>query len=328
MPANAHEVETRSAAESRASAADEGHVLPHGAPRGQVDGSTRFDTWFPVAWWTFRILVWATAAVFLEPRWLEQVGGDDVARWLGRNAWFRWLSVPILGPMLAFSAFELRGTGRERAARAGLAAAVGGTLVKTPRVDPVLGLPEGPALRVPLGPWSMVVATWVRKRARRTMARVTVRVASSFSFLARSARSESAMLRGLQQGVVTMQLQRWAGDDGDPRRAVTWPTLAYLGEAPMRIGHAELDRTVVLRANQAETARGMLALAAVPPALAAFESLSRSWEWSLQPTERPGQAEMRFECSGGELDAERVRVLQELMGAALEYLAENGTIER
>jgi len=113
----------------------------------------------------------------------------------------------------------------------------------------------------------MVVTTRVRMGARRTVARVSVNVSSSFGFLARPARREPAMLRGLQQGVMAMQLQRRASDDGDPRRAVTWPTLAYLGEAPMRVGHDELDRSVVLRANQSETARGMLTLAPVPPGL-------------------------------------------------------------
>jgi hypothetical protein len=327
MPSSARRIEPRSPDEEQ-------HTTPAvcgvtGPPSpGQDKASDAFDTWFPVAWWAFKLLAWSSMFVVLAPMTLEYVGGHDLARWLVQHAWVRILCVPALLPFWLFSAFELRSPGRKSAARSKLADAVGGTVVGTPKLDPGLGLPEGPALRVPLGEWSMHISAWVRGSKRRTVARATVEARSSFSFSAGDAGNEPALLRGLQQGAMSLAMSQLAEKEADPARSASLATLSYLSEAPIATGHATLDRTVVLRANQPDTARSLLTSAAVQAALAAFDEPARRWSWTLFPESQPGFAEMRFECSGGSLDEARVSQIRALLAPALEHLAAAGVISR
>jgi hypothetical protein len=281
-----------------------------------------------VVWGIFRIVVWGTVAVFFAPRVLDYVGGHDIARWLEHHTWVRVVSIPVLLPLWLLSAFQPIDSSKGRKARAELATSVGATLVKTPGLDPTYGLAEGPGLRVPLGPWSMDIVTWMHNSTRRTVARVTVETSTSFSFAAHAASREPALLRGLQQHTMKFALGTIAGQAGDPNRAALAASLAYLGEAPITTGDAVLDRTVVLRANQTDTARALLKTGGVAQAIAAFDQQARNWEWTLQPGATPGLAEMRFECQGGALDAERVHQVQSLMSTALEHLARAGAIRR
>ena len=301
--------------------------LTESAP-GQDKASEAFNIWFPVAWWAFKLLAWSSMLVVLAPMTLAYVGGYDLALWLVHHAWVRILCAPLLLPFWLFSAFELRSPGRESAARSKLADAVGGTVVGTPRLDPELGLPEGPALRVPLGEWSMQIATWVRGSKRRTVARATVEARSSFSFAAGDAGNEPALLRGVQQGAMSFAMSQMTEKEVDPARAASLATLSYLGQAPMSTGNATLDRTVVLRANHPDTARGLFTAAPVQAALAAFDEAGSGWKWTLFPDSQPGLAEMRFECKGGPLDEERVSQIRALLASALEQLATAGVIAR
>jgi hypothetical protein len=326
MPSSARRIEPQSPDEEDDPVPAQGRAPS--LPIGKAAGSEAFDTWFPVAWWVFKLLAWSSFLVVLSPRVLEYVGGRDLARWLLAHTWVRVLAVPVLGPLWLFSAFELRNSGRERAARSRLADAVGGTVAGTPRLDQELGLPDGPALRVPLGEWSMHVAAWVREGRRRTVARVTTATRTSFSFSARAAGSEPALLRGLQQAATASAMAKLTEESGDPARSASLATLAYLGDAPIETGHATLDRTVVLRANQPDTARDLLTAEPVQAALAAFDEPRRRWEWTLYPGTQPGLAELRFECSGGPLDEERVLRIRALLGPALEHLATAGVISR
>ena len=326
MPSSARRIEPRSPDDEQTNAPAVDGVT--GPSRARDEASDTFSTWFPVAWWAFKLLAWSSMFAVLAPRTLEYVGGHDFARWLVRHTWVRIVCVPVLLPFWLFSAFELRSPGRERAARSKLADAVGGTVAGTPKLDPGLGLPEGPALRVPLGVWSMHIATWVRGSKRRTVARATVEARTSFSFAAGDAGNEPALLRGLQQGATAFAMSQLAEKEADSARSASLATLSYLSEAPITTGQATLDRTVVLRANQPDTARGLLTSAPVQAALAAFDEPGRRWNWTLYPVSQAGFAEMRFECSGGPLDEARVSQIRALLAPALEHLATAGVISR
>ena len=179
---------------------------------------------------------------------------------------------------------------------------------------------------MPLGSWVMEIGTWALKSKRRTVARVEVDASSSFSFVARASRREPVLLRGVQQATMGFAMRHLAETDQAARAAGIAERMAYLGEAPVAIGDAALDRAMVLRANQPDRARALVLAGPVARAIAALEEQGRSWEWTLYPTKEPGRAEMTFECSGSMDKADRLSLARELMSGALDHLASTGAI--
>jgi hypothetical protein len=167
----------------------------------------------------------------------------------------------------------------------------------------------------------MVVRTWKSKGNAHTVASVRVETRSTFSFVARGTDREPKMMRGLQQLVVGYSQRHMAGHGDDPRAAAAAATLAYLAEPPIATGNDSLDRAVVLRANQPDTARALFTTSAMASAIAALDAKTRRWDWTFYPTATAGMAEMRLECPGAMTDADTLRVVQALMRAALENMA-------
>jgi hypothetical protein len=99
-----------------------------------------------------------------------------------------------------------------------------------------------------------------------------------------------------------------------------------MAEPPIATGNNEVDRMAVLRANQPDAARALLTAGTVVSAIAALEAKTRRWDWTFYPAAATGMAEMRLECPGALRDADTLRVVQELMRAALEKLARAGAI--
>jgi len=280
---------------------------------------------FVIGWTAFRIAVWILIAVWINPRFLDWVGGEGVARWLGDHRWAWWLGVPPLGLLAVISAFELRDDRRQRAARQSLASTTGGTVVKLPGIDPAFGIATGPGLRMPIGRWSMVVGTWKRKGTPHTVASVRVEPRTGLSFAAHGSGREPTLLRGLQQLAMGAAVRQMAKRASDARAAAAAATVAYLAESPIVMGHEALDRAVVLRANHPDAARALFTSSGVASAIAALDARTRRWEWTLYPAE-PGMAEMRLELRGALSDTESLSVVRALLSAALEELAGAGVI--
>ncbi len=281
---------------------------------------------FKTGWTLFRLVVWMTIAVWIHPRMLDLIGGHGIAVWLERHGWIRGLAVPPLALLGIVSAFEVIDSPARRAKLGALAGSVGATFVDPPGLDPTYGIRQGPGLRVPLGRWSMDVATWKKKSRITTVARIRVEDASEFSFAARDARGEPAVLRGLQQSTMRFAMRDVARRQADSRAAIVVHALAYLAEAPIEIGHQRLDRTLVLRSNQPDLARALFTTGAVVSAVQALNAGTPLWSWTYYPAEPAGAAEMLFEWRGGLEDAESLRVVHALLRAALEYLAGRGAI--
>ena len=201
---------------------------------------------------------------------------------------------------------------------------MGATVVHPTGLDPTHGIPRGPGLRVPLGGRSMDVTTWSQRSKTRTVARVRVETGSPFSFVARGSGREPKMLSGLQQGAVAFALRGMARSQDDPRRAAAAQAIAYLAEPPMRTGHDELDRIMVLRSNQPDVARALFTSGPLVSMLEALHEKTRFWDWTYYP-DSAGFAEMQIEIPGG-IDEESVRAIQAVMGQALEHLAGQGAI--
>jgi hypothetical protein len=280
---------------------------------------------FVIGWDVFRILVWVTIAVWVNPDLLVFIGGEDAARWLRTHGWVRLLGVPPLGLLALISAFEVINDPRRHGARKELARGTGATLVELRGIDPTYGLPSGPGLRVPLGRTSMVVGTWKSQNKACTVASVRVEARTAFSFVARGPDREPAMLRGAQQLAMGHAMRRLANRADDPRAAAAAATLAYMADPPISTGHDMLDRRVVLRANHPDTARTLLGASAVTSAIVELDAKTRLWDWSLHATSA-GRAEMRLECPGALDDAESLSLVRTLMEAALEELTRAGVL--
>jgi alkylhydroperoxidase family enzyme len=278
-------------------------------------------TGFLIGWSIFRIMIWATIAVWMCPQLLDYVGGDGVARWLLHHGWARLLGVPPLGLLGLISAFEVLNTPQQRAAREEVARGLGATVVELNHIDPTYGLPSGPGLRVPLGDRSMVVGTWKSKDKVHTVASVKLETRTGFSFVARGTDREPAMMRGLQQMAMGHAMRHMAEQTDDPRAAAAAATMAYMAEPPITCGDDVLDREVVLRANHPDTARSLFTSSAVASAITALNAKTRQWDWTFYPTSTSGMAEMRLECPGALSDAESLRLVQALLRAALEEMA-------
>ena len=281
---------------------------------------------FLFGWTIFRLTVWATVAVWVNPRLLGLIGGEGIARWLMDHRWVHTLSGLPIGLLALISVLEVLNDPRKHAARQALAGSVGGTLVKLRGIDPTFGIPDGPGLRVPLGRWSMVVGTWKSKSDTRTVATVRLETRSSFSFLARGTDREPEMMRGLQQLAAGRSLRDSAEQPDDSRVAMATATFAYLSEAPVATGVSSLDRAIVLRTNQPDTARALFTASALASAIAALNERTPRWDWSLYPAETAGTAEMRLECPGSLKDADTLKAMQALMATALDEMTRAETI--
>ena len=277
-------------------------------------------------WATFQFLVWAWTAVWVYPRFLAFVGGGDVAHWLERHLWFRLALWPFLGPLLLLSFFQVRKRSDGRTTPSGFEVTNQAAPVDSPGIDPTYGFPADDAVRVPVGAWAMRIGTWSRKNVRRTVARVEVDAASAFSFLARSSRREPVLLRGLQQAAMRIAMRRVAETNPGARASGAVEAVAYLGEAPVAIGDAALDRIVVLRANHPGAARALLSSGPVARAIAALEEQGWGWEWTFYPTTVPGRAEMTLELPGSMERDDRIGLARALMSGAIEHLAGTGEI--
>jgi len=198
--------------------------------------------------------------------------------------------------------------------------------VKSRRIDPTYGLPDGPGLCVPLGRASMTVGTWKSRGKTCTVASVQVETRSAFSFVARGADREPAMMRGFQQLAMGHAIRQMANRTDDPRSAVAAAALAYMSEPPITTGNDALDRAVVLRSNQPDTARVLLTASAVASAIAELHARTRRWDWTFYPASTAGVAEMRLECPGTLSDAESMKLMQAPMQAALEHLETEGVL--
>ena len=325
MPSGAHELRESPSAPANGLESGDGTVPPLASGPPRASGRDAFERVFPLIWLTFQLLVWAWAAVWWDPRFLEFVGGRDAAHWLERRLWFRLLFVPILAPLLLLSVFQPRkGSGRRLTAAESEEDAA--NFIDSPEIDLAYGFPEDDAHRVPLGPWVMRIGTWARENKRRTVARVEVDTMSSFSFVARSSRREPVLLRGVQQGAMGLAMRRLAETNQDARAAEVAQTMAYLAEAPLTIGDDALDRIVILRANHPDTARALLRADPVARALAALEEQGWGWEWTFYPMKEPGRAELILECPGSMRLDNRLGLARALMSGALEHLARTGGI--
>lgn len=280
---------------------------------------------FILGWTIFRITVWIAIVVWLDPRLLKWVGGEGVGHWLMSHVWVRVLGALPLGLLAIVSAFEIINDPKRFAARETLATTVGGTVVSL-RLDPTLGVPDGPGLRVPVGHWSMTVGAWKREGRVRTMARVLVETRSSFSFVARGPRGEPELPQRLQRFAVKIAVSRIESRAHAARGVSPGEALAYLAEPPLKTGSDAVDRVVVLRANQPDAARILFTAPAMVSAISILNAATRRWDWSFYPSESSGQAEMRLELPGGLKDEDLLRAMRTAMEAALEGMTGAGQI--
>jgi hypothetical protein len=280
-----------------------------------------------IGWTLFRLLTWATVAAWMYPPLLGYIGGEGVASWLLHHTSVRMLGMLPLGFLALITMFRAVDNPQVRAAREELASSVGASLVEVRGIDSVYGMPSGPGLRMTLGRWSMDVSSWTRRDGPHTLASVTVKTPSSFSFVARGAGREPAMLRGLQNVAMTIVVRNLENQPSDPRAAALAATMGYIAGPPIATGNDAIDRAMVLRANQPDAARALFTASDMAAPLAALNAKTRNWEWTLYPAAATGTAELKLACPGALSDAESLRVVRDLMGAALEEMARAGVIE-
>lgn len=273
-----------------------------------------------IGWNLFRLVLWSVILVWIRPRLLDSIGFQDVAIWLERHTWFRWLGVPPLGLLAMLSAMEPINTSRRRAKMEDLAMTTGGTVTDPPKMDPLHGLPDGPGLSVPIGRWSMTLSRWKRGSRPTTVAKVVVSGASGFSFAAQSAANEPVLLRGLAQASFKFAIGDMKKRAVDAQAMAAVESIDYLASPPITIGHDSLDRLMVLRSNRPDLARALFLSSGVARAIEALDSQSKRWNWTLQPSGTGGAAEMRLECPGALADAEALGPAKELLQAALDHL--------
>ena len=300
---------------------DLGGLLMSPTFSGPATGPRPVSSTFVLGWTIFRITVWVAIVVWLDPRLLKWVGGEAVGHWLIGHVWARVLGALPLGLLAIVSAFEIINDPKRFAARETLATTVGGSVVDL-RLDPALGIPDGPGLRVPVGRWSMTVGAWKRDGRVRTMARVLVETRSSFSFLARGPEREPELLQGLQRGAVKVAVSRIDSQASAARGVPSAETFAYIAEPPLKTGSDAVDRAVILRANQPDAARTLFTTPAMVSAISTLNAATRRWDWSFYPLESSGQAEMRLELPGGLKDEDLLRAMRTSIGAALEGMSE------
>jgi hypothetical protein len=280
---------------------------------------------FVLGWTLFRLTVWAAVALWMNPQLLDIVGGESIARWVLDHGWVRWVAAPPLALLALISVLEPLNDPRKRAARQELATRIGATLVDLNDLDLTYGIPDGPGLRVPLGRWSMVVATRKSRGDVHTVASAHVGTSSQLSFVARGVGREPRMMRDLQQLTAGYSL-RSAKRAGGEERGQALDTLAYLSKPPIETGNEMLDRTVVLRANEPDLACALFTSSFTASSIAALNAMTRHWDWTFHPAATPGMAEMRLVCPGALKDLDTLQSVQSLMKAGLEGMAEAGIL--
>ena len=293
-------------------------TFPDSGPRPVSSG-------FMWGWDLFRISVWVVIVVWVDPSLLKWVGAEDVGRWLIHHGWVRWLGAPPLVLLAIISSFEVVNDAKRHAERQTLATTVGGTVVSL-RLDPTLGIPDGPGLRLPVSRWSMTVGTWKRDGKVRTMALVHLDTRSTFSFVAKGPESESQLFQGLQHFTMKLAVSKIASEANVERTVVPAVTLAYLAEPPMKTGSDAVDGIVVLRANEPGTARTLFVAPAMVSAISILNAATRRWDWSLYPSKTAGHSEMRLELPGGLEDEDLLRAMRTAIETALEEMSGAGQI--
>jgi hypothetical protein len=260
-----------------------------------------------------RLAIWAAVAAMLWPRLLASVGWPAGAEWLRHHLWFRWLSAPVLAPLMLLSVFEIRSVGPAGEADAesnpGSSDSAGG-------MDLTWGLRERAPVRWPVGGHVVEAATWSQHGERRCVATVTLDLASGLAFSARSASLEPAWMRGMAQQAMRAGLRQVARSAGSGATE-TGAALEFLSQDPIDLRGTSLDGSVVLRANAPEAARALFGDPEVARALDALEQAGRRWQWSLLPTGSPGQSRLCFECPGRVETPELAEAVRALMSAAL-----------
>ncbi len=279
---------------------------------------------FVLGWTLFRLTVWAAVALWMNPRLLDFVGGESIARWILDHGWVRGVAAPPLALLALISVLEPLNDPRKRAARQELATRIGATLVDLNDLDLTYGLPDGPGLRVPLGRWSMVVATRKSRGDVHTVASAHLRTRSQLSFVARGAGREPKMMRDLQQLTAGYSLR--SAERAGEQRAQALDMLAYLSKPPIETGNQMLDQTVVLRANEPDLARALFTSSFTASAVAALNAKTQRWDWTFHPAGAPGRAEMRIVCPGTLNDLDTLQAVQALMKAGLEGMARSGIL--
>ena len=112
MPSAARKLPERPGGEPHVFDARDDSALPDSTVPPEATRPDAFERLFPLAWAAFQLLMWAWAAIWWHPGFLEYVGGHAAARWLDQHLWVRLLCLPILAPLLLISVFQLRSSRR------------------------------------------------------------------------------------------------------------------------------------------------------------------------------------------------------------------------
>ena len=263
-----------------------------------------------VIFMVFRLTVWALALVAFDPRVLGFVGWDAGGRWLLAHGWLRWIALPVLAPLVLFSAFsvrEVRQVGDDEPE----------DLERS--LDPTLGIRESAVRRWPLEGHVVEAATWANGDERRCVARVTLSLAAPFAFSAQSAGSVPAWMQGAAQSILRAQVDQ-ARARATGAEAQAWDAAAFLAEEPVDLRGCLAESHVVVRSNRPELARALFSEPEVARVAGELEEKKRRWQWSLLPTARTGEAELRFECRGRVENDEIAEGARTLMAVTLRHV--------
>ena len=310
-------------------AAGEGKRYPH-LPRYHALNCTpeeneRIRSAFFIFFDVFRVVVWAAVLVWSYPHALDWVGGRELARWIIAHGWIRWIVAPPLAVCAFISVLQPVNSPSDLKAADDLAESLGGTVVPHGKLDPSYGLPSGPALRVPVGAFTVDVRAWSRDRSSVTIATALVTVRGSFRFIAHGSGREPAFLGGLSQHAMGAALDQLRDRTDDPHAQQAAAEMSFATSDPVALGHEGLDRACVLRTSDAPSARALFATTDVAQALLALHAITPRWSWSLIGN-GDGGAELRLERPGSLRDADAVNALLQPMRAALEALAAAGIV--
>lgn len=282
--------------------------------------SERVPLGFTLAWLGFQIMVWALALILIKPATLRIIGWDSAAAWLRDHVWVRWLSAPVLLPLVLLSAFQPRAVRRVDPDEAD--APEGGGSPAGFGIDPGLGMTDGPIVRWRLRERRVEAATWSLRGKRRCVARADVALCEDFAFAAHSSRHEPGWLQGANQMAVGMALRQAARDRPDGAAAAE--AVSFLSRAPLDLSAHPLAGSVVLRSNRPDLARRLLSSGEIVRILTELDGAGRRWELSLLPAETPGRSRLSFECRGRLQDPLVAAGVRGVMDAALAEIDGSG----
>ncbi len=273
----------------------------------------------------FRVITWAALLVWFHPHVLDYVGGRAIADAILAHGWVRWVvAVPLL-PCALLSVLSPVSRPGDRAQASALATTLGGTVVGHSKLDPTYGMPNGPALRVPVARGSVDVRSWSNHRSPITRARARVAMRGGFAFSAHGSGREPALVSSLATHAMRAGVNALRERADDPRARAAAAALEFAATPPVTIGHEALDRALVLRTSDPAAARAMFATAGVADALLQLHASTPRWSWSLVDN-GDGTADLTLERPGSLGDAEAVRRLVEPMRAAIEALEAAGIV--